>query len=219
MAEVSEKPIRRKVENPTLDAIAPEELSQAVPAAERWILLEIQRLQRSLKEAGQYRQKALAAITERFHQRLTVYCRTKLGIYRSEAEDIAQDVYQDMEKILEKVENEQHLRNLLFRIAKNKCADAVARHSKLELSDEIRAVAPEELEEDALDPEILRNAIKQLPKLEDRILLTLSLDHRMPLKQIASVLEISEGACKMRRSRARKKLREMLQDELDEDED
>lgn len=219
MAEVPDKPTRRKVENPTLDAIAPDELSQSVPAAERWILTEIQRMQKSLKEASQYRQKALAAITERFHQRLTVYCRTKLGIYRAEAEDIAQDVYQDMEKILEKVENEQHLRNLLFRIAKNKCADAVARHSKLELSDEIRAVAPEELEEDALDPEILRNAIKQLPKLEDRILLTLSLDHRMPLKQIAGVLEISEGACKMRRSRARKKLRELLQEDAEEDDD
>lgn len=210
-----DKTRRRRVENPTLEAVAPDELTNGVSAAERWIFTEITRMQSLLQTAEGHRRKAMAAIAERFHHRLTLYCRTKLGQFRAEAEDVVQEVYQDLEKLLEKVEDEQHLRNLIFRVAKNKCADVVARHSKLELSDEIRAVSSEELEDETVDPEVLRAAIKKLKKLEDRILLTLSLDHKMSLRQIAVVLEISEGACKMRRHRARQKLRAILE-ELDD---
>lgn len=214
MQVVGDKTKRRKPENPTLEAVALDELSSGVPAAERWIFTEISKMQSALQSAEAHRRKAMAAIAERFHHRLTLYCRTKLGQFRAEAEDIVQEVYQDLEKLLDKVEDEQHLRNLIFRVAKNKCADVVSRHSRLELSDEIRAIAPEELEDEGIDPAILRGAIKKLKKLEDRILLSLSLDHKMPLKQIAAVLEISEGACKMRRHRARQKLREIIEDEL-----
>lgn len=214
MQVVGEKSKRRKPENPTLEAVALDELSSGVPAAERWIFTEINKMQSALQSAEAHRRKAMAAIAERFHHRLTLYCRTKLGQFRAEAEDIVQEVYQDLEKLLDRVEDEQHLRNLIFRVAKNKCADVVSRHSRLELSDEIRAIAPEELEDEGIDPALLRGAIKKLKKLEDRILLSLSLDHKMPLKQIAAVLEISEGACKMRRHRARQKLREIIEDEL-----
>lgn len=214
MSADPEKPKRARVENPTLEAVAPDELSEGAPAAERWILLEVKRMQGHLQSAETHRRRAMAAVAERFHQRLAAYCRTKLGSYRNEADDIVQDVYQELEKHLEKVQDEQHLRNLIFRIAKSRCADAVTRHSKIELSDEIRAVAPDELEEEGYDAETLRAAIKKLKKLEDRILLTLSIDFRMPARQIAQVLEISEGACKMRRSRARQKLREIIEDEL-----
>ncbi len=204
---------RKKPENPTLEALAPEELVDSVPAAERWILNEVRKMQQLDQMADVHRRKAMAGIAERFHQRVYRYCLTKLPINRDEAEDIVQDVFQDLEKLLSRVEDEAHLRNLIFRLAKNKCADAVARSRRMMLSDEIQTLAAlEEGDDERVDPEYLRRAIKSLPKLEDRILLTLSLDFRMPLRQIAGILEISEGACKMRRHRARQKLKVLLEE-------
>lgn len=214
MRSEQEKSKRKKPENPTLEALAPQELLEGPPIAERWILTEIKKMQQLGQIAETHRRKAMAGIAERFHQRVYRYCLAKLQSNREEAEDVVQEVFQDLEKLLERVEHEEHLRNLIFRLAKNKCADAVTRIRRVTLSDEIRSIAPEEADEEGIDPELLRRAIARLPKLEDRILLTLSLDYRMPLRAIATVLEISEGACKMRRHRARQKLRTLLEDEM-----
>lgn len=199
----------------TLEAIAPDELLPNVPAAERWIFNEINKMQEYAHAVDMHRRKAMAGIAERFHQRLLRFCMSKLSSNREEAEDVVQEVLQDVERFLHRVENEEHLRNLLFKLAKNKCSDVIARHRRITLSNEIRYPPMDELleEEETHDAEALRRAIKALPKLEDRILLTLSLDYHMSIKHIANILEISEGACKMRRHRARHKLRVLLEKE------
>ncbi len=205
----------------TLNAISLDELERGTPPAERWIIGEIRRMREHARGLESHRRRAMAGIAERFQQRLLGYAYHKLGANREEAEDVVQEVFQAVERLLPRVTDEKHLRNLLFKLAKNKCADVVARNRRVTLSNEIhppfddwRVVAePVASQESEPDTAMLRQAIRQLPKLEDRILLTLSLDYHMPIKHIARVLEISEGACKMRRHRARRKLREILERE------
>lgn len=201
---------------PTVEAIAADELATGPTAAERWILHEIQKMQSHSASAEAHRRRAVAGIAERFHSRLYRYCVGKLGQNRDEAEDVVQEVIQDIEPLLGRVESEVHLRNLIFRLAKNKCSDVVKDQRRLTLSNEIHADAStSDVETEEEDTAPLREAIKRLPKLEDRILLTLSLDYKMGLRQIAAILEISEGAAKMRRHRARQKLRALLEDDDD----
>jgi len=207
------------VEDPTLEGIAPQELIGSTPPAERWILNEIRKMQKYDAMGTAHRRKAMAGIAERFHQRVYRYCLTKLPSNREEAEDVVQDVFQDLEPLLVRVENEEHLRKLIFRLAKNKCADVYNRMKRVQLAEEVRPMVAssmpvEESFTNGINSEQLRAAIRNLPKLEDRILLTLSLDFRMPIRQIAGVLEITEGACKMRRHRARQKLKTLLQDSV-----
>ncbi len=205
----------------TLSALSLEELERGAPPAERWILGEIRQMRQHARGLEAHRRRAMAGIAERFHQRLLRYATSKLGASREEAEDVVQEVYQDLERLLPRVASEEHLRKLLFKLAKNKCADVVTRNRRVTLSNEIHRsslddwqfVEPPVEADRSTDTVMLRKAIERLPKLEDRILLTLSLDYRMPLKHIAHVLEISEGACKMRRHRARRKLRQMLEKE------
>src|SRR5687768_14982850 len=110
MRPEQEKIKRKKPENPTLEALAPQELLEGPPAAERWILTEVKKMQQANQLMETHRRKAMAGIAERFHQRVFRYCLTKLASNREEAEDVVQEVFQDLEKLLERVENEEHLR-------------------------------------------------------------------------------------------------------------
>ncbi len=217
------EPFQDETSELTLNAISLDELQHGAPPAERWILSEIKEIRKHARSLDAHRRRAMAGIVERFHGRLLRYATSKLASNREDAEDVVQEVYQDLERLLPRVTTEEHLRKLLFKLAKHKCADAVARNRRMTLSNEIHLPAeewrfqkppqeaePKEEEESSIR---LRRAIRHLPKLEDRILLTLSLDYHMPVKHIAKVLEISEGACKMRRHRARRKLRQILEQE------
>ena len=215
-------PIQDEPSELTLNAISLDELQQGPPPAERWILSEIKEIRKHSRSLDTHRRRAMAGIVERFHSRLLRYATSKLSSNREEAEDVVQEVYQDLERLLPRITTEEHLRKLLFKLAKHKCADVVARNRRMTLSNEIHLMSTDEwrfepsaqeAERDEEEGPKLREAIRHLPKLEDRILLTLSLDYQMPLKHVAKVLEISEGACKMRRHRARRKLREILEKE------
>lgn len=186
----------------------------SVPAADRWIFRELQELQEQSRTLNLHRRKLMAGVAERYTESLLRFCQVRLGS-REAAEDVVQEMLSELEGQLDRLEGVDHLRNLLFRIARQRCADLIEARRRdrvvLSRSDDFQGVAEDSDDLFQMqDRDALRTAIASLPKLEDRILLTLSVDFDMPLKQVATVLEISEGACKMRRHRARLKLRKIL---------
>lgn len=193
---------------------APELAEGAVPAADRWIFRELQELQEQSRALSLHRRKVMAGVAERYTESLLRFCQVRLGS-REAAEDVVQEMLSELEPQLDRLEGVDHLRNLLFRIARQRCADLIEARRRdrvvLSRSDDFQGVAEDSDDLfEMQDRDALRAAIASLPKLEDRILLTLSVDFDMPLRQVATVLEISEGACKMRRHRARLKLRKIL---------
>lgn len=95
----------------------------------------------------------------------------------------------------------------LIRIVINCCYD-ILRQQKGLLPLEI---LPEEGREEDMDtPLDVRQALQSLSE-NDRLILTLFYLNDMPVKEIAGLLSISEGAAKMRLSTGRKRFREIFE--------
>ena len=175
-------------------------------------LEQIRALERALEH---HRRAALSRIAQAYTPGLLRYTRGRLGNGEA-AEEVVQDVFTQVRGQLGRVEDAPHLRNLLFRLAKNRCAEVIDARRRERRAHDLLVDGPPPTPgmagEDDGDREALRAAVSALPKLEDRVLLTLSMDFNLPLKHIAHVLGVSEGACKMRSHRARLKLKKMLEE-------
>lgn len=166
----------------------------------------IRDLERTL---DQHRRAALSHIARAYSGGLLRLCEGRLR-NRESAEEVVQEVLSRVQGQLGRVEDESHLRNLLFRMAKNRCVEVGQQRKREASAREGLMKLPSADDPGDDERQALREAISELPKLEDRILLTLSMDFGLPLRHIAEILEITEGACKMRSHRARAKLRQIL---------
>ncbi len=202
-------------ENPTVEALALDELDEGASPAEQWILKSLRLRQKHSRLAAFHGRRAMSGIAERFYRRLLRYCSKKLGPYQDESPDVVQDVFHDLEKVLDQIENLQHLRKLMFKIAKNKCTDVVKRNQRMVLSEEFYALKSEDAPASRrkLELEHLIDSIGELPRFEDRLIVRLSLRKSLSMREMAELLEITEGACKMRLHRARKKLRALHEED------
>lgn len=95
----------------------------------------------------------------------------------------------------------------LTRIVINCCYDILRQQKGLYPLD----VLPEEPREDDMDtPLDVQQALQALSE-NDRLILTLYYLNDLPVKEIAKLLSISEGAAKMRLSSGRKRFREIME--------
>lgn len=101
----------------------------------------------------------------------------------------------------------KYFKTWLTRIVINCCYDILRQQKGLYPLE----VLPEEPREDDLDtPLDVQQALKALSE-NDRLMLTLFYLNDMPVKEIARLLNISEGAAKMRISNGRKRFREIME--------
>ena len=101
----------------------------------------------------------------------------------------------------------KYFKTWLTRIVINCCYDILRQQKGLYPLD----VLPEEPREDDLDtPLDVQEALKAMSE-NDRLMLTLFYLNDMPVKEIARLLNISEGAAKMRLSNGRKRFREIME--------
>lgn len=152
------------------------------------------------------REAILALINE---NKVNIY-RVARGILRDE-EDIKDAIQNTVIKSLEKIhtlKEEKFFKTWLIRILVNECNDILRRNKRL---------LPFEEAVDNLDNHYtdnyenidLINAINSLPE-DSRITLTLFYFDDLSVKEVAEILEISEGTVKSRLSRARMQLKKVL---------
>lgn len=125
-----------------------------------------------------------------------------------EAEDIVQSVYVRLMTSRTRFANAAHEKAWLIRTAVNLCKDygkSAAYRTRANLDESYAAAFPAE------SLEVL-DAVHRLPE-RDRYAVYLFYYERMPVRQIARILDEREGTVTSRLSRARKKLKTLLKGE------
>jgi RNA polymerase sigma-70 factor (ECF subfamily) len=154
------------------------------------------------------RTAALATLFERHHARLYRYCLRMTG-QRSAAEDLVQETFMKMLKYKATFRDDSELVPWMFGIGRNACLAHLRR-----TADDRAGANAREVDEPAADThpddehELVRRALQGLPE-DRREVLVLSRYEFKSYEEIASVLDCSVGAVKVRVHRAIKELREI----------
>lgn len=161
------------------------------------------------------RTAALATLFERHHARLYRYCLRMTG-NRAAAEDLVQDVFMKMLKYKATFKDDSEFVPWMFGIGRNACLAHLRRTAadRLTDADVDNAARADEAAEDARhdgQDELVRRALQRLPP-DRREVLVLSRFEYKTYDEIATVLECSVGAVKVRAHRAMKQLREIYLD-------
>ena len=153
-----------------------------------------------LRIAGQYKNRLFAIA---FH-----YCKNS-----ADADDIVQTVLFKLYKADRSFENEEHIRNWIIRVTINEC-------KRLLLSPWQKRTAPLEdyaaLTFSNAEESDLFMAVMALPP-KYRIIVHLYYYEEYSTKEISKMMEISETAVQTRLMRARKKLKQALQEAWDDE--
>lgn len=131
-----------------------------------------------------------------------------------DAEDIVQDTFIQYYTMKKEFENEQHIRAWLLRVAINKAKNAnhtFWRRNKLSLEDYMETLTFETPQSENLFETVMR-----LPE-KYRIVIHLYYYEDYSVREIANILRLSESNVKVRLSRGRSLLKEVLKEEWDDE--
>lgn len=126
----------------------------------------------------------------------------------AEAEDVVQTTFERLMKRQPRFENREHEKAWLIKTAIRICIDEArknARHANVPLNEEIAAAYSEESFE-------LLETVRRLPE-HDRDAVYLYYYEEYTIREIAKILGEREGTTRSRLSRARKKLRAIMEGE------
>ena len=142
---------------------------------------------------------------------------------RADAEDIHQDVFLALVRYSDRIRSESHLKAWLIRVTQNACRKRFrgvwfrlilpyddTLFKDLEETDSGWAADPADEMNGELD--LLREQVEKLPE-NARIVIHLFYYEQMPVRDIALSLGITEQNVKTRLSRARDRLRQMMEDQ------
>lgn len=164
--------------------------------------------------AQEFNAKLFATLVNRYRDKVVSRCKT---LVKDEdlAQDLTQEVFVKVFLRLGSFKSEAKFSTWLDTIATNTCLDHLRKdkskktfHEKItdKLSDSVSDLT--ELEEDIpeeLSIQILEELLSQLPP-EDKMILLLKYDEKTPIKEIQTILNLSESAVKMRLKRARERI-------------
>ena len=134
----------------------------------------------------------------------------------SDAEDVAQDVFADAARALASFEpSEGPPIAWLYTVAQRRLIDKArrqARRQEVSADTALELVAGPPAEYGREVSRVLRSGIERLPRLQQEVVL-MKLVQGRSFAEIASVLDASEGACRMRFLRGLEELRVFLEEE------
>lgn len=129
---------------------------------------------------------------------------------REDAEDVVQDVFVKLIKADEHFSDDDHMRAWLIRVTVNQCHDHL-RRNKLRHYTPLDDLEEQVHEEKEALPEIY-SVIQKLPE-RYRVCLTLHYLEGYAVEEVARMLRLTQSAVKMRLSRGRAALKDLLEKE------
>lgn len=168
-----------------------------------------------LQKACKGSKEAFGAIYKLYYTKIYRYCRINLSS-ETEAEDLAQETFLKAWRALPTFStyHGSSVQAFLFRIARNSMIDLSRKKKELPLDTALEIESKEDIEEELDRKNNIETVQKALLKLEDneRQLVVLRFFEEMQSKDIAQILNLNEGAIRVRIHRILKKLRELLSD-------
>ena len=127
------------------------------------------------------------------------------------SEDAVQDTFLKLYRAHKGFESEEHIKNWLIRVTINECINIVKKNRKILLIDqEYINNLPDTSDADEKNEEIW-HCVCKLKESYKTIIILYYYDN-YSIKEIASILNVSEGNVKMRLSRGREKLRKIIEE-------
>lgn len=145
--------------------------------------------------------EAFISLVKQLENSLYYMAKSMLG-KEEDVADALQETILKAYKSIHSLREPQFVKTWMFRILMNECNSILSRRSRTVVYAEVPESASYSGEYDKVD---LREAVERLEE-KMRIVVILHYFEDLPLRQIASVLEISESAVKMRLARAREAL-------------
>lgn len=168
-----------------------------------------------LHKACKGSKEAFGTIYKLYYTKIYRYCRINLS-NTSEAEDLAQETFLKAWRALPTFStyNGSSIQAFLFKIARNAMIDLSRKKKELPLDTALEVESKEDIEEGLDKKNNIETVQKALLKLEgdERQLVVLRFFEEMHSKDIAQILNLNEGAVRVRIHRILKKLREILSD-------
>jgi RNA polymerase sigma-70 factor (ECF subfamily) len=173
--------------------------------------------------ARQAQPGAFEALVRRHQTTIYNFCWRMLG-QADDAADVAQDVFVQLYSHLDRVDEFEPLAPWLFRVARNRCIDVIRRRRTVpfDADDELQEPIdddplPDEVVERADIQRVLSEAIAALPtRYAEVVALRYAADRSFA--EIGAILDVDEGAARVRFHRAKALLREHLRQTLRETE-
>jgi RNA polymerase sigma factor (sigma-70 family) len=164
--------------------------------------------------------EAFGTLYRKHFSRIHRYAMSKLGSY-AEAEDVTQEVFEAVLHGIDKYEGRAELVVWIYGISRNVIHNRIRRRARAHLTplDYADAEAapgwesPERRVQARVSFDRLCDVIDTLPADQQRIL-ALRHEERLPIREIAAIMERSEDAVKSSLYRSRKTLMTQLPDEL-----
>lgn len=177
-----------------------------------------------LRKDAAYRHDVFVALFDKYRAEVAEYCARRLGEVL--AEDVAQAVFQVVWAKLPRFTPDRPIEHWLYAIAKKECQRTFRNAAKRRVLDyafrrEIQAAAhrPEptapgtRLEQEAWHTRLADRLATLRP--EDRIVLNMRYRRELSVKDIAETTGMSEKVVQKRLERARRRLREVMNDDAE----
>lgn len=176
-----------------------------------------------IKQVKEGNRDAFRILVANHHQMVIRICMSFLN-QQEDAEDVAQEVFIEIFKSMPTFREESSLSTWLYRMAVNKSLDFIRQKKRkkrgygllthMEYSDLANLSVSNDTDSDMLLEEeerrqILLSVMSQLPERQ-RIALTLSKLEELPQKEVAQIMDVSEGSVESLLVRGKKKLKELL---------
>ena len=156
---------------------------------------------------------SFGVLVERY-QNMVFALAFKMLKQREESEEVSQDTFIKVYKSLSKFHGESKFSTWIYRIAYNTCLDRIKKNSRFSNSIEIDNIPTKDIQltdtifegiERKERSEIVQRCMNQLPE-DERVILHLFYFEELSLKEIVTIVSMTEGNVKVKLFRARKKL-------------
>lgn len=164
---------------------------------------------------------AMQQLVRRWHPKLIGYAR-KITERHDAAADVVQEGWIAIFRGLGRLKDPATFRSWAYRIVHHKAVDWIRSQSrqrkvKQGVGEQMEVSTSHDQSDESTDVDKLRDAIKLLSP-EQQLLLRMFYNDGMPLKEVATVLQVPVGTLKFRLFSLRKQLKELIEREAKNDE-
>lgn len=152
---------------------------------------------------------AFEFLIERFKNRIFTLCYRIIGNIE-DAKDISQDTFVEIYMKLKTLQDPRKFSVWIYKIAVNKSINFLRKKRRLFLFSKANSFVTEEKNKDIIKRDTINFLLSRLTH-DYRTVLVLFYIEDKTIKEIASILDVTESAVKMRLTRAREKLKKFME--------
>ena len=167
----------------------------------------------AVKRVQKGRERSISAfefLIEKFKNRIFTVCYRIIGNIE-DAKDISQDTFVEIFMKLKTLQDPRKFSVWIYKIAVNKSINFLRKKRRILLFSKANSFFAEEKNKDAIQRDTINSLLNRLTP-DYRTVLVLFYIEDKTIKEITSILDLTESAVKMRLTRAREKLKKFMEE-------